>query len=172
MKSSVAYDVSGRRDPRGRQSSLSSHGRPARQRTRGERGNSLVEFTFIMPVLLIVMTGMVSFGIALHNDLMLTTAVNTGAQQLAFSRGQTSDPCATAYSAITSAAPSLSSGISLSFVIDGTSYSSTTSCPSATTNMVQGASAEVTATYPCVLTVFRESFASCSLKSQVTEFIQ
>jgi len=125
-----------------------------------------------MPVLLLVMTGMVSFGIALHNDLILTSAVNTGAQQLAFSRGQTTDPCATAYSAISSAAPTLASGLSLSVVINGTTYSSTTSCPTGASNMIQGASAQVTATYPCILTVFRESFAACSLRSQVTEFIQ
>jgi Flp pilus assembly protein TadG len=136
-----------------------------------ERGGALVEFTLVMPFLLLVATGMAAFGMALHNDLVLTNAVNTGAQALAFSRGQTSDPCATAYSAISSAAPSLTSGLSLSFVINGSSYAATTSCTAGAAGMVQGASAQVTGTYPCALGVFGESF-TCALKSQITEIIQ
>jgi Flp pilus assembly protein TadG len=137
-----------------------------------QRGGSLIEFTLVMPVLLVTMTGMVSFGFALHNELVLTNAVNAGAQQLAFSRGQTTDPCATAYSAISSAAPSLTTGLSLSFVINGSTYASTTSCTSGASNMVQGASAQVTATYPCTLAVFGMNFPSCHVGTQVTEFIQ
>jgi len=136
------------------------------------RGQSLIEFTLVMPLLLLVTTGMVSFGLALHNDLVLTNAVSTGAQLLAFSRGQTSDPCATASAAINSAAPSLTSGLSLTFVINGTTYSSTTSCTSAASNMVQGATAQVTGTYPCVIAIVGANYPSCTLRSQVTEYIQ
>ena len=137
-----------------------------------KRGQSLIEFTLVMPALLLIVTGMVSFGFALHNDLVLTNAVSTGAQLLAFSRGQTTDPCATAYSAISTAAPSLTTGLSLTFVINGTTYSATTSCTAGAANMVQGASAQVTGTYPCTLAVVGMSFSPCSLKSQITEFIQ
>jgi len=143
-----------------------------RSRFGNQRGNAVIEFTLVVPFLLLVMTGMASFGFALHNDLILTNAVNTGAQQLAFSRGQTNDPCATAYSAISSAAPSLTSSLSLSFVINGNTYSSTTSCPSAASGMVQGASAQITGTYPCVLAVVGQKFSSCTLQSQVAEVIQ
>jgi Flp pilus assembly protein TadG len=137
-----------------------------------ERGGSFIEFTLVIPVLLLAMTGMVSFGIALHNDLILTNAVNTGTQLLAISRGQTSDPCATAYTAISGAAPSLAAGLSLTFVINGATYTSTNTCTAAAANMVQGASAQVTATYPCNLAVFGMSFPSCALKAQIAEFIQ
>ncbi len=157
-------------DPTGCQNQPRPGGR--RLRARGQRGGSLIEFTLVMPLLLLVSTGMAAFGFVLHNELVLTNAVNTGAQQLAFSRGQTTDPCATAYAAISSAAPSLTSGLSLSFVINGVSYSSTTSCTGGAANMVQGASAQVTATYPCNLGgVFRGSF-SCQLGTQTTEYIQ
>jgi len=101
-----------------------------------------------MPVMLLTMTGLFSFGFALHNDLVLTNAVNTGAQLLAVSRGQTTDPCATAFTSITGAAPSLTTGLSLSFVINGATYSATNSCTAGAANMVQGGSAQVTATYP------------------------
>ena len=75
------------------------------KRIGGRRGQSLVEFSFAMTILLITVTGMLSFGIAMHNFLTLTNGVNTGAQTVAMSRGQTSDPCATVMSAIESAAP-------------------------------------------------------------------
>jgi Flp pilus assembly protein TadG len=173
MWPSGTYDVHGRLNRRAGHTSRSGKGRPARRQSAGtrERGQSLIEFTLIMPLLLLVATGMVAFGLALHNGLMLTAAVNNGGQLLAFSRGQTTDPCATAYSAISGAAPSLASGLSLSFVINGTTYSSK-SCTAGASNMVQGASAQVTATYPCPLAIFQESFPSCSLTSQVTELIQ
>ena len=111
-------------------------------------------------------------GFARDNDLVLTNAVNTGAQLLAISRGQTADPCATAYTAIGGAAPSLKTGLSLTFVINGSTYTATNTCTAGAANMVQGASAKVTATYPCSLVVFSMSFPTCSLLAQITEFIQ
>lgn len=143
-----------------------------RLRAGKQLGQALIEFTIAMPLLLLLTTGMVSFAFALHNFLVLTNAVDSGAQLLSISRGQTTDPCATAYTAITNAAPSLTSGLSLSFVIDGTAYASTTSCPAAVAGMVQGASAQITATYPCVLSVVGMTPTSCQLKTQLTEFIQ
>lgn len=139
---------------------------------RKQRGQSLIEFTIVMPLLLVLTTGVVSFGLALHNFLVLTNAVSTGAQLLSISRGQTTDPCATAYTAITNAAPGLTSGLSLTFVINGTTYTAVTSCTGGAANMAQGASAQITATYPCVLSVVGMSGSSCSLKTQTTEFIQ
>jgi len=148
--------------------------RPGSKRARAgkQRGQSLIEFTFVMPILLILTTGLVSFGLALHNFLVLTNAVNTGAQLLSISRGQTTDPCATAYTAISSAAPGLTSGLSLTFVINGSTYAAATSCTAGAANMVQGASAQITATYPCILSVVGMSPSSCQLQTQTTEFIQ
>ena len=140
-------------------------------RKRSSAGNALVEFTILMPLLMVTMTGMVAFGFSLHNEIVLSNAVNLGAQALAFSRGQTTDPCATAYAAITAAAPSLTSGISVSYVINGTSYSATTTCAAGAAEMTQGTSVQVTATYPCALGVYGQSY-SCTLKSQTTEIIQ
>src|SRR5580700_9028722 len=78
-----------------------------RTRPRGRRGQSLIEFSLIMPVLFLAMTGLLSFGMTMHDYLSLTNGVNYGAQVLSMSRGQTADPCATAVSAVQSAAPSL-----------------------------------------------------------------
>lgn len=125
-----------------------------------------------MPFLLLVTTGMVAFGLTLHNDLVLTNAVNAGAQLVSFSRGQTTDPCATAYTAISKAAPSLTSGLTLTVVINGTTYASTTTCTGGASKMVQGTQVQVTGSYPCALGVFGENFPSCSLATSVSEMIQ
>jgi Flp pilus assembly protein TadG len=136
-----------------------------------ERGTALIEFALVLPVLLITMTGMGASAIALHNLLVLTNAVNISAQQLSFSRGQTTDPCATAYTAISKAAPGMTTGLSLTFVIDGSTYSGN-SCTAGAAGMVQGASAAVTATYPCTVVYYGTVLSGCTLKAQLTEYIQ
>jgi len=137
-----------------------------------KRGQSLIEFTLVMPILLLIVTGMLSFGFALHNYLVLTNGVTTGAQLLAISRGQTTDPCATASAAVKSASLGLTAAnLSFTFVINGTTYT-TTSCTAAAANMVQGASAAVGATYPCTIAVVGISFSACTLQMETVELIQ
>ena len=143
------------------------------RRFRGNRrGQSLVEFSLAAPLLLITATGMVAFGLALYDQIVLANGVNAGAQTLALSRGQTTDPCATASTAIENASPSLStSKLSFKFIINGTSYTST-SCTAGAANMVQGATVQVTANYPCVLAVYGLNATSCGLGAQTSEMIQ
>ena len=139
---------------------------------RSRRGQSLVEFSFAMPILLITVTGMLSFGIAMHNFLTLTNGVNTAAQVMSMSRGQTSDPCASVLTAIENAAPGLTgTNISLTVVINGNSFSNS-SCTSGAADMTQGTLAQVTATYPCVLAIYGMGVPSCTLSSQASELIQ
>ena len=63
---------------------------------RRERGQAILEFAFLLPVLMVVLLGMIVFGIALNNYLELTNGTTAGAQAVAVSRGQTTDPCQTA----------------------------------------------------------------------------
>ena len=138
-----------------------------------ERGSALVETALVLPVLLMVFTAITGFGLVLNNFMVLTNAVSTGAQALAISRGQSTDPCLTASTAINAAAFDLSaSSISLAFVIDGATFSApTTTCASGAADMVQGATAQITATYPCTLLIFGMN-PPCSLTTQTTEVIQ
>ena len=71
----------------------------------GEQGQSLVEFTLILPMLLLLATGIMVFGMAMNNYLQLTNAVSVGARTVAINAGVTLDPCATAANAIIAAAP-------------------------------------------------------------------
>jgi len=138
-----------------------------------DNGQSIVEFALCLPPLLIVVTGITTFGIAMNNYIMLTNATDIGARQLALQRGQGSDPCNVAYSAIVAASPLLkSASLTFNYTINGTAYSGST-CTTATTNLVQGAAAQVTVTYPCSLKIYGKTIvSSCTLKAQTSEYIQ
>ena len=151
----------------------------ARRCARHENGQAMVEMALVLPILLLVLTGILTFGLAFNNYVLLTEATSIGARTLAISRGATTDPCATASSAVIAAAPLLTpANLSFTFVLNGASYTGT-SCSSgssttgAAANLVQGANAVVTVTYPCSLIVYGANYAPhCSLQAQMTELVQ
>jgi len=146
---------------------------------RSEEGGTLVEMALSLPILMVVLTGIFSFGITLNNYLELTDAVGIGARYLALQAGQNLDPCAITVPVIEQAAPLLKpSTLTFTFVLKGTSYSGT-SCNSssfttgAAGNLVPGQPAQVTVTYPCTLAVYGLNLApSCTLSAQTTEIVQ
>jgi Flp pilus assembly protein TadG len=159
-----------------------------RLRALGEQGGSLVEFALVLPLLLLIITGFTTFGIALNNYLELTEATGIGAQQLAILRGNTLDPCSVAAGAVEEAAPYLTpANLTFTFVLDGTTFGpyagnttwSSSTCASASNttgaagDLVQGQSADMIVTYPCNLAVYGINYApSCKLTAQVTEIVQ
>ena len=146
---------------------------------RDEEGSSLVELAVTLPVLLMIVTGLMTFGIAINNYLLLTDATNVGARQLAVSRGQTTDPCATVSAAVYAAAPLLKqANLTFKFTLNGTSYTGATCSSTSTTtgaagNLTQGSTATVQVTYPCTLKIYNlNSFPSCTLNAQTSEMVQ
>jgi len=143
----------------------------------GERGSALVELALALPVLMLMLTGIFSFSVALYQKLQLAEALSSGGRVLAASRGE-ADPCSTATAAIYAASPSLNpNSMTLTYRIGGVSYpAGTTSCPgpsgAANPNMTAGGSGQIIATYPCTLSVYGLNFASCSIGTQITENIQ
>lgn len=130
----------------------------------GEQGSAMIEFALVFPVLLIMVTGVLSFGIYLRQNLALTDAVNIGAKLLSVNRGNTLDPCALVYNAVVAAAPSLNpSNMTFTYTFDGTAQSGS-SCSSASSSsgppseLVAGTPISVTVTYPCSLTVVGVSY--------------
>jgi len=142
-------------------------------------GQSAVELAMCLPLLLLVVTGIMVFGVAFNNYITLTHAASVGARQLAISRGQTTDPCAAVVSAVYTAAPLLKpSSLTFTYVLNGTSYSGT-SCNSGSTStgaaadLVLNSSAQVFLTYPCSLTVYGKNYApTCKLQARTTEIVQ
>lgn len=158
---------------------------------RAERGQALLEFAYLLPILLILLLGMIAFGTTLNNYLEMTNGVTAGAQALAVSRGQTLDPCATAAAPFYGATPNLtqanakftitigpagSSSVTYTLVNNQANPScaaaSTTSAPAS--DLTQGATATVKVTYPCNLKVFGVNFApsTCTLTAQTAESVQ
>src|ERR1700719_3147362 len=91
-----------------------AHAHNWRLRGLAQHGQAMVEMALILPVLLLVVTGILTFGLAFNNYVLLTEATSIGARTLAISRGATQDPAATASSAVIAAAPLLSAA-NLSF---------------------------------------------------------
>jgi Flp pilus assembly protein TadG len=52
----------------------------------GQQGQSMAEFTLILPVLAILLFGVIQFGIVFNNYLAVTDAVRAGARQAAVAR--------------------------------------------------------------------------------------
>jgi len=57
-----------------------------RSRAHNEKGQTMVEFILVLPVLLIVLFGIFQFGITFKNYISLTDAVRAGARTAAVSR--------------------------------------------------------------------------------------
>jgi Flp pilus assembly protein TadG len=154
--------------------------RPRKRWFASERGNALVETAVTMPLIMLIMVGIFTFCIALFQKFELSEAVCVGGTFLSVDRGDT-DPCASATTKLLAAAPGLSSSkVSLTYTLNGVATTGT-SCPgssgAANANMVSGGSAQVTASYPCVLTIFpayksTTSSLSCTLHATIVEVVQ
>jgi len=100
-----------------------------------ERGAALVEFALVLPVLILLIFGIYSFGRGYNAKVELTGAVREGARAVALSTP--ANAVSAANSAVTAAAPGLTAGsIAVSVV---------SSCASPP---VAGSNAVVRATYP------------------------
>ena len=142
-------------------------------------GQSLVEFALALPVLLLVVTGILAFGLTFNNYIILTEATAVGARQLTVSRGQTQDPCQTFSSAVYAAAPLLKqSNLVFTISLNGNAYSGTscsgTSTSGAPSNMILGTNAVATVTYPFTLNVYGMKIvpAGSLLLATTTELMQ
>lgn len=135
------------------------------------RGNIMIEFAIIAPVMLLLVLGTFQFGLVISNYVVLTDAVGMGARQLSLSRG-TSTPYDDARSAVTGATPSLTTAsITITLRVNGTTCSTNSACSTALSSAA-GQSASVTATYPCSLAVYGYDFApGCTLSAQMTGLV-
>ncbi|MGB6690349.1 MAG: TadE/TadG family type IV pilus assembly protein [Terracidiphilus sp.] len=140
---------------------------------RSEEGGPIIEFAFVLPMMMVCLTGIFTFGVAIYNALVLTQATGAGAQYLQQIRTTATDPCANTLSAIETAAPNLKpSSIGLSISIDGGTPVTASTCASQLTNLsaAQGEPVTVSTTYPCSLLVYGLKLGGCQLSAKVTEY--
>jgi Flp pilus assembly protein TadG len=147
----------------------------ARLRKGTERGAALVELALSLPILLLLTTGIATFGIAFNHYLELTDAVSIGARLLSISRNTTAgaDPCALTVAAIQNAAPYLNpSSMTFNFTLNGSPFSGKT-CTSGSADLVQSQPVTVIVTYPCSVAVYGSNLIpGCQLHAEITELEQ
>jgi len=143
-----------------------------------EEGNSLVEFTLTLPILMAVLVAIFEFGIAFNNQLQLTQAVGVGAQYLQQIRSTTTDPCSDTFNTIKNSAPTLNpSNISLTLTMNGNTPVTGNTCSGDQSELGQLQPVTVYASYPCNISilginlggVYAKTF-NCNLTAQVTEY--
>ncbi len=135
-----------------------------RRRMRDEGGNSILEITLTLPILLTVMTAIWQFGIVYNQLISLTQATTIGAQVLQTDRlSPSGDPCADTFAAISGAAPTLSSGkIAMTITINSTQLKKNT-CSGQALSMGDQVSVQVT--YPYSLSIVGISMASGNMNT-------
>jgi Flp pilus assembly protein TadG len=117
----------------------------------------MVEFALIVPVLLLVIFGIIQFGILYNDYISLTDATRIGARKAAVSR-QTTDPVGLAEAAVRNAAHDLDAA-ELQIDVEATAW-------------VPGGDVTVETRYPYELDILGIVVASGHLHSSTTERIE
>jgi Flp pilus assembly protein TadG len=124
---------------------------------RREDGQALVEFALVLPILLMVATGITSFGLVFYHYITIEDAVRSGARTLSLGRGNTApspnDPCTEAQNATFNSA--VDAGLqrtNIHLIVNGVPMQPG-SCPGTGSNWNQGNTATVTATVPCTINI-------------------
>ena len=124
----------------------------------------MAEFALVIPILLLLVFGIIQFGIAFNNYLTLTDAVRAGARQAAVSR-TLADPVGTATNRVISAAADLKAS---DLDVTVTPYD-----PShGTSTWAQGGDVTVKATYPYSISLLGLVVKSGRMTSQTTERVE
>ncbi len=123
---------------------------------RSERGQSLVEFALVAPLLLLILFGIVQFGIAFKNSITIADAARAGARTAAVNR-TAADPVAVAKQAVLNASTDLdTSKVTVSV----------------TSPWQQGSDVTVKASYPYSIDILGIVVASGNLSSSTTERVE
>jgi Flp pilus assembly protein TadG len=156
------------------QISARATGRLLRAFLHNRAGSPAVEFALISPLLFALMLGIVQVGIVFNNYVELIDGVRAGSRNLAISRSDgVTTPYTTSRAAVTSSAMNLTAAnVTMTLTVNGAACASDTACVTALSTAA-GEAANVTATYPCNLTIMGVNYSpSCTLSSQSTERIE
>ena len=135
-----------------------------------DRGLAAIEFAFLAPVFLLMVTGLCQFAMVLSNYVTLEHATAAGVRALAISRGDSTPVSDTKTQILASAGALTQSNIAISYTIAGTSCSTDATCGP---QLASGVSASIVATYPCSLVVMGTDFLpGCTLSVTSAERVE
>ena len=127
--------------------------RPSRPAFRSERGQSLAAFALVLPLLVLLLFGIIQFGITFNHYITLTDAVRAGARKAAVSRHQP-DPVAVTTDQVETAATDLDPA-DLQITV--------------TSTWEAGDQVEVEASYPYEIKLLGKTIKSGRMHSKTTE---
>lgn len=139
---------------------------------RDASGTALIEFAFVMPLLMMLLVGMFMFGVTIHDYISVTGAAEAGMLQLTVSRGDTT-PWTDTTNVIYAAAPTLlQANLTVSVSVNGTACTSDSTCVTAL-SAAAGLPASVTVRYPCNLQVLAVNYLqNCAVSATPTGRVQ
>jgi Flp pilus assembly protein TadG len=127
-------------------------------RMKNEQGQTMTEFALVLPILIVLLFGIIQFGIAFNNYVTLTDAVRAGARKAAVSRNL-SDPAGACKAAVLAAADNL----------DKTDLSTNLSCSS---TWAPASDVTVTADYKYDISLLGWVVWSGRMKSEMKERVE
>jgi Flp pilus assembly protein TadG len=132
--------------------------RKPRIRLRSQRGQAMVEFAIVAPILLLILMGIMQLGVVYNNWVTLTDAARAGARKAAVCRtGCSPDATTATVTAVKNSAVNLNQA----------NLGVTVASP-----WTQGSDATVTATYPWAINVMGVVVASGTLNATTTERVE
>lgn len=141
------------------------------RRTSGESGQALIELAVAAPVLLLLVFGILQFGIVMNSYISVNDAIHIGARALSVTRG-IADPCTTAATKTRTAASGLNvASLQLQMIVHGNTYgyAQIPACNGAGVTMLTGEDATLRGTYPCSAIIYGIDFIpGCTLAAQTT----
>jgi Flp pilus assembly protein TadG len=144
-------------------------------RWRREDGQGLVEFAVVLPVLLLLLTAILQFGLVFNKYITLTDAVRSGARTLALDRSLSGgDPCDPAVTqTVNSASGTGLTANQVTVTLTNPDTCGSGSYPSRTGgNEVQGDQATVSATQTYNIKVFGFSLLSVPVTASASDAIE
>jgi Flp pilus assembly protein TadG len=133
----------------------------SRQRITSERGQTMVEFALIAPLLCLILFAIVQFGIVYSSYVTLTDATRAGARKAAVSR-QEPAPALLAEKAVRNSAKNLDQPCTATGGL----------CVSVSATWEHGEDVTVEATYPYKIDLLGVVFTQGRLKSVTTERVE
>jgi Flp pilus assembly protein TadG len=123
---------------------------------KSQRGQTMTEFALVLPLLVLLLFGVIQFGIAFNNYITLTDAVRAGARKGSVARHMT-NPEAAVEAQVQAAATDLKPG-ELDIIV--------------TSSWEHGEDVTVTATYPYSISLLGLVVKSGELESKATERVE
>jgi Flp pilus assembly protein TadG len=123
---------------------------------RSQRGQTMTELALVLPVLVLLLFGIIQFGVTFNQYITLTDAVRAGARKAAVSRHQP-DPVAVTVDQVEAAATDLKAA-DLQITVES--------------SWKAGAEVEVSASYPYSIKLLGKTIKSGRMNSTTTERVE